>query len=409
MDSGNSGSMQSSSGGDDDYDSRADSISAFLNHPPTTAHHHLAHAPFSTNPSHPQMFDPLSNYFDPIQRSPSSSLLNLDMVWPGSKPARSEPNPADLGAFMSSNQAFLLGAQSRGAAAAFPTHQSLPPEASSSRGLPSNDQAQAQAQTQVQPNSTNSSSGNVVRNPKKRSRASRRAPTTVLTTDTTNFRAMVQEFTGIPAPPFPSSSPFPRSRLDLFGNNSASPSSTTTLRSAHLADPPLPPYLLRPFPHKLHPPPPFLSPTATTSSSSMPSSFPTTSSMVENTLANPNPNNNDLGPILNFQSILRPASNILAPKSHHHHHQAALEIPPSANNFHHHSILPSSSSHGGAMTTTSSTTMVNGIVNYLASSDFHGEKGTECVVAASAAAAPRSEAADEKLFIMQEVRAYEME
>jgi hypothetical protein len=34
---------------------------------------------------------------------------------------------------------------------------------------------------------------NVVRNPKKRSRAYRRAPT-VLTTDTTNFRAMVHEF-----------------------------------------------------------------------------------------------------------------------------------------------------------------------------------------------------------------------
>ncbi|KAJ6841187.1 putative basic proline-rich protein-like [Iris pallida] len=57
---------------------------------------------------------------------------------------------------------------------------------------------------------------------KKRSRASRRAPTTVLTTDTSNFRAMVQEFTGIPAPPFATSSPtsaaaaslhFPRSLI----------------------------------------------------------------------------------------------------------------------------------------------------------------------------------------------------
>ncbi|CAN6168875.1 unnamed protein product [Urochloa humidicola] len=37
--------------------------------------------------------------------------------------------------------------------------------------------------------------------PRKRPRASRRPPTTVLTTDTSNFRAMVQEFTGIPAPP----------------------------------------------------------------------------------------------------------------------------------------------------------------------------------------------------------------
>jgi len=36
---------------------------------------------------------------------------------------------------------------------------------------------------------------------KKRSRASRRAPTTVLRTDATNFRSMVQEFTGIPSAP----------------------------------------------------------------------------------------------------------------------------------------------------------------------------------------------------------------
>ncbi|XP_042038547.1 VQ motif-containing protein 22-like [Salvia splendens] len=34
---------------------------------------------------------------------------------------------------------------------------------------------------------------------RRRSRASRRTPTTLLNTDTTNFRAMVQQFTGIPA------------------------------------------------------------------------------------------------------------------------------------------------------------------------------------------------------------------
>ncbi|PKA56068.1 hypothetical protein AXF42_Ash015553 [Apostasia shenzhenica] len=34
---------------------------------------------------------------------------------------------------------------------------------------------------------------------RKRTRASRRAPTTLLNTDTTNFRAMVQQFTGVPA------------------------------------------------------------------------------------------------------------------------------------------------------------------------------------------------------------------
>ncbi|KAI3762190.1 hypothetical protein L1987_52614 [Smallanthus sonchifolius] len=68
-------------------------------------------------------------------------------------------------------------------------------------------------------------------NPKKRTRASRRAPTTILTTDTTNFRKMVQEFTGIPTSPFTTTTPLSR-RLDLF----------------------------RPTPHKLQQPPPFLNP-----------------------------------------------------------------------------------------------------------------------------------------------------
>ncbi|KAL6984170.1 hypothetical protein U1Q18_017547 [Sarracenia purpurea var. burkii] len=53
-----------------------------------------------------------------------------------------------------------------------------------------------------------------IKNSRKRTRASRRAPTTVLTTDTLNFRQMVQEFTGIPAPPF-SALPYSR-RLDFF-------------------------------------------------------------------------------------------------------------------------------------------------------------------------------------------------
>ncbi|KAI3978517.1 hypothetical protein MKX01_015692 [Papaver californicum] len=81
------------------------------------------------------------------------------------------------------------------------------------------------------------------RNPKKRTRASRRAPTTVLTTDTSNFRAMVQEFTGIPTAPFSAStSVFPRSRFDLFNTSSAGKQSGLS---------PPPPYLLKPFPHKV--------------------------------------------------------------------------------------------------------------------------------------------------------------
>ncbi|KAF8697397.1 hypothetical protein HU200_035995 [Digitaria exilis] len=87
------------------------------------------------------------------------------------------------------------------------------------------------------------------RGSRKRARASRRAPTTVFTTDTSNFRAMVQEFTGIPSPPFPSGAA-PSSRYDhLFPSRSSS--------SCPAA---FPQYLLRPFvAHKLHaayPPPP---------------------------------------------------------------------------------------------------------------------------------------------------------
>ncbi|VFQ78980.1 unnamed protein product [Cuscuta campestris] len=67
------------------------------------------------------------------------------------------------------------------------------------------------------------------KNPKKRSRASRRAPTTVLATDIANFRQMVQEFTGIPADPF-------ARRLDLF---SAAASPSALMRPAHFDGPPL--------------------------------------------------------------------------------------------------------------------------------------------------------------------------
>ncbi|XP_054819680.1 VQ motif-containing protein 22-like [Prosopis cineraria] len=51
--------------------------------------------------------------------------------------------------------------------------------------------------------------GRVAKPIRRRSRASRRTPTTLLNTDTTNFRAMVQQFTGGPSAPFaptPSSS-----------------------------------------------------------------------------------------------------------------------------------------------------------------------------------------------------------
>lgn len=48
--------------------------------------------------------------------------------------------------------------------------------------------------------------GRVSKPTRRRSRASRRTPTTLLNTDTTNFRAMVQQFTGGPVAPFASPS-----------------------------------------------------------------------------------------------------------------------------------------------------------------------------------------------------------
>ncbi|XP_004502434.1 uncharacterized protein [Cicer arietinum] len=251
MDSGNSGSMQSSSCGDEinnnnnnnneEYDSRAESnFSSFLNNPLPTQPYTNPRASSSSSSLPQQMFDPLSNYYmDSLQKSPppnQNSFLNLDMVW-SKATTRSEPNNADLISSSQQNQAFLLSqltGQTRiDVAASLPTtHQSL------RGGSLTNDQ-----QTLNNNNNNNNSNNNVVRNPKKRSRASRRAPTTVLTTDTTNFRAMVQEFTGIPAPPF--SSPFPRTRLDLFG------SSRSVSMESHQQQPP--PYLLRPFAQKIQP------------------------------------------------------------------------------------------------------------------------------------------------------------
>ncbi|KAL6530662.1 hypothetical protein OROGR_014522 [Orobanche gracilis] len=134
---------------------------------------------------------------------------------------------------------------------------------------------------------------NMVLNPKTRSRASRRAPTTVLTTDTTNFRAMVQEFTGIPAPPFTSSSSshFPRTRF-----------------SSTLLDPP---YLLRPFAQKLQQ---TLQPFPPTSSSSIVDTLLLASNNSTNPLNfhNNNPNIN-----LSFQNILQQPQQ----------QQPSLEIP----------------------------------------------------------------------------------
>ncbi|BAH94531.1 putative disease resistance protein RGA3 [Oryza sativa Japonica Group] len=112
----------------------------------------------------------------------------------------------------------------------------------------------------------------------RRSRKRTRASWRTVTTDPSNFRAMVQEFTGIPSPPFVAGVGAPaaslRTRFDhLF------PSPASALRSAAAGDPAssLPPYLLRPIAQKL--------PTASAQNSTMqqtrdPSALPHSSSFV---------------------------------------------------------------------------------------------------------------------------------
>ncbi|KAK4789798.1 hypothetical protein SAY86_017102 [Trapa natans] len=274
MDSGNSSGSVYSSGSEEEYDSRGDSISlsAFLNGNPNPPHGHLGDG---IVPSHhhqlqpPRMgaavlhhsptiqsmsFDPLSNIFDPLptRRSDaiaaasaaSSPILNLDTAASWYKTPSPYHNAADLIGFgqlapttVQLQPPFLgYDQQGQNRTTCFPVASEpeggLKQLGSISGSVP-NELATSNAAITTTANSQ-------ARNPKKRSRASRRAPTTVLTTDTNNFRAMVQEFTGIPAPPFTSSSssPFQRSRLDLFSSASGAPS-----------------YLLRPFSQKPQPPP----------------------------------------------------------------------------------------------------------------------------------------------------------
>ncbi|KAB1204076.1 hypothetical protein CJ030_MR8G000762 [Morella rubra] len=232
--SGNSGSSQSSSGGDEEYDSRAESTPPFLN----TPNHYGAMSNaqpllFSQHQNdQANLFDLSSSYFHPFSQSQanpnSSSMLNLDGAQ--SRGLRSGVNCTDIGnlpASSSSSQTIL---------AAHGLNQGSSPSSLQVRPVHSNG-----ARATAQPN--------VVRNSKKRTRATRRAPTTVLTTDTSNFRAMVQEFTGIPSPPF-SGSPYSR-RLDLFGNSSA-------LRSSNLESVGVL-YPLRPSAQKAQPSVPFVS------------------------------------------------------------------------------------------------------------------------------------------------------
>ncbi|KAE9595951.1 hypothetical protein Lal_00030755 [Lupinus albus] len=231
MDSGNSGSISSS--GDEEYYSRVDHTtllpSNILNHSLTqfaksssfvsSLQHQIHH-------NNPSLFDLSSSYLhslsQPQPNTNPNSFLNLDTTTNStSQGKRSEPNctnPANLQGF---NQGL------------FP-----PPH-----GLGHDDNNNARLVSSAPTNNA------VVRNSKKRTRASRRTPTTVLTTDTSNFRAMVQEFTGIPAPPFSGSSSYSRTRrLDLLTGSSSSLRAT----ASHYLDTTPSFYPLRPSPQKPH-------------------------------------------------------------------------------------------------------------------------------------------------------------
>ncbi|KAG1366503.1 putative nuclear pore complex protein [Cocos nucifera] len=300
MDSANSGSIQSSSGGDEEYDSRADSFSALF-HPPSSSSAAAASFPtpnFSSSHPNSLFFNSLA-FLDHSQLLPTAS---------SSSPCPPRPSPTPT-----------------------PDFPSFPPPSSSS-ALPRGPQIAQSSVQQLPDNPTPTVAP--PRSSKKRSRASRRAPTTVLTTDTSNFRAMVQEFTGIPSTPFSAASsstlsPFSRSRFDLF-HSSASPASSLP-----------PPYLrLRPFAQK---PPTFpsLNPSSSTtttaiidalastcdtiSNANATSSIPITTAAACTTSNSTHTNNNhqlpspdfglssqsqtlfnlqSQGPIINFQSLL---------------------------------------------------------------------------------------------------------
>ncbi|CAL9048836.1 uncharacterized protein LOC103979003 [Musa acuminata AAA Group] len=85
----------------------------------------------------------------------------------------------------------------------------------------------------------------VVRPARRRTRASRRAPVTLLITDTSNFRAMVQQFTGFPSGPY-SSSYRPGFGLDF------SDPQTTVAPPGHLLQPTYLEHQYEPHQHHHH-------------------------------------------------------------------------------------------------------------------------------------------------------------
>lgn len=215
MDSGNSGSIQSSSGGDEDYDDSSRSVDQ----------NNLLPNFFNSSISN------TTTFFYPN----SSQNNNLELFSHSQSNPNPNPNPSLY------NQDFWFKNMRSDDQQKYQTVQSSPPLAP-----PPSNQSLISSQGQTRPFTSSSSQlqqPEVVKNPKKRSRASRRAPTTVLQTDTANFRQMVQEFTGIPAAPFSTSAPYSR-RLDLFCGAATLGGSLYPLRPSaqKVVQPSLPPY-----------------------------------------------------------------------------------------------------------------------------------------------------------------------
>ncbi|KAJ1289469.1 hypothetical protein BS78_02G166600 [Paspalum vaginatum] len=248
MDSGNSGSLQSSSGGDDEFDSRgvdSSPLSALLRQSPSPSA-----AAFSLPGAYFGLQDFTSSA--PPQQQQPGAWSSGSLAGASGLPSSSSPRVAHQDAGAGARQQPADTAAVAGAA----------PQAGQGAAAPA----------QPPP-----------RGSRKRTRASRRAPTTVLTTDTSNFRAMVQEFTGIPSPPFGAGAGVgvglggPAASLRTRFDHIFPPPSSLRVAAAGGADS-LPPYLLRPFAHKLPTAaaapafPPFAATTSSPSTSSTPSS-----------------------------------------------------------------------------------------------------------------------------------------
>ncbi|KAH0694044.1 hypothetical protein KY285_021141 [Solanum tuberosum] len=281
MDSGNSGSIQSSSGGDEEYDdSRGESISTFLNNSNNNSLAHFGSIASHNNNSNPPFLshqqNPNNTFFDTaaslFPQSSNPQFNTNDLIW-SSRALRSDHNFNNFTSSAPSSTAAASGQL-------FHHHNQNPFSGSGSGSLQAMQQVQPSIEATNVVRASSSAQPDVAKNPKKRTRASRRAPTTVLTTDTTNFRQMVQEFTGIPTAPF-TGSPYTR-RFDLFSTAGSG------MRTGHL-DSLGPLYPLRPSAQKVQVSP-FMS---QLSSSPASSSSLLSSSMIDALMPGNNSNNNN--------------------------------------------------------------------------------------------------------------------